>query len=103
MKTIYESEYAMFNLYVESFRKNAPAVVHDKNNDTWHKGYVCDIKTDIGADEDNQYETTTKGNYTGEFLTDDNDYYVGITTTGKADKTTVNNIKLLKNTKLYSC
>ena len=109
-QVIYESEYDDFSLYIVGpIVKNARAFVYDHDDDEWYHGYVNDIESVQIDDLSDRYTYAVNGDYTGEFISDDFDYYVGIETTDsfdmekEEDRSIVYAIKGLKDYKLCHC
>ena len=74
---VYQSDYEAFDLYVSDFSVGAKAFVFNKDDEEWSEGIVADIiESDKLADGEIPFVTS----YTGEIITADESYYVGIET-----------------------
>lgn len=66
----HETDYDSFTIYIDKFSLNGFAIVHDKDENKYH---VCIVtRIFVGADVQVEHE----GDYCGEFVTDDNIYFL---------------------------
>lgn len=84
---VYRSNYDAFDLYVAGFDVGDKAFVYNKNDKEWLEGIVSNV---VESKEISDGEIPFTSSYTGEIVTADESYHIGIQTSGVIDKPALN-------------